>query len=41
MIRLFSPLIAIRYPRYDLEDLNGEGGGTLTGRIVQLSKRDS
>ena len=24
-IRLFSPLTAIRYPRYDWEDLNGEG----------------
>ena len=24
-IRLFSPLTAIRYPRYDWEDFNGKG----------------
>ena len=32
-IRLFSPLTAIRYPRYDWEDLNGEGEELLPAEL--------
>ena len=38
MIRLFSPLTAIRYPRYDLEDLNGEGEELLPAELCSYQK---
>ena len=37
-IRLFSPLTAIRYPRYDWEDLNGEGEELLPAELCSYQK---
>ena len=38
MIRLFSPLTAIQYSRYDLEDLNGEGEELLPEELCSYQK---
>ncbi|MFR4438402.1 MAG: hypothetical protein ACLT46_00465 [Hungatella sp.] len=38
MLRLFSPLTAIRYPRYDWEDLNGEGEELLPAELCSYQK---